>query len=423
LETIISVANRTLSDHNAVLSSPAVKRESGQVNVRDGVAILNVGGVIMPKADLFTEISGGTTVDTLALRFNEALEAKDVKAIVLHIDSPGGSITGVHEFSNQIYDARGKKPIISYISSLGASAAYWIGSAADKIIVDKTARIGSIGVVASWSDNRKAREKAGITDYEIVSNQTPNKRLDATTDEGKKVLQDELDGLANIFIENVARNRDTNSIFVQENYGKGGVLLADDAIKVGMVDSLGSLESVINSFSEGESFMSDVMAERKVTSIVASAKMAEDDTPEEEEGKARQTEDDTPEEGEDGKAQNKKKAALLASNPKLYNAIKTEGVLEERERIKAIENMADGYDGFENLVNSAKYDNPITAEKLAVKIVTAGKVAKEDYSAKLKADAEAINGVPVSVSSDSSNDDDFISAIVGKKDKELRDVK
>ncbi|MCL1947285.1 MAG: hypothetical protein FWF51_09090 [Chitinivibrionia bacterium] len=116
LDTIIAVANRNLSDRQAVLATPAVKRESGKVYIRDGVAILNIGGVIFPKADIFTEISGASSVETLALRFGEALNAPDVKAIILHTDSPGGNITGINEFANQIRAARGVKPIIAYVS-------------------------------------------------------------------------------------------------------------------------------------------------------------------------------------------------------------------------------------------------------------------------------------------------------------------
>lgn len=249
LELVLGIAQRSVSDHHAVLASPTERRESGSVRMRDGIAIISVMGPIFPRADFFTEISGATSIETLALRFGEAVASDDVKGIVLHVDSPGGSVTGVHEFAGQIFAAREVKPVVAYVSGVGASAAYWLASAAQRVVADETALLGSIGVVAAWTDDKEARKAAGLTDYEVVSSQSPNKRLDPATQAGRAALQRLLDADADIFIADVARHRGKSVETVRDQFGQGGVMHAAEAVKVGMADEVGSLEGVIAALS------------------------------------------------------------------------------------------------------------------------------------------------------------------------------
>ncbi len=249
LDLVLGIAQRRISDPQAVLASPVERREGGRIHMRDGVAVLSVMGPIFPRADFFTHISGATNIETLALRFGEALAAPDVKGIVLHIDSPGGQITGVHEFAEQVFAARNIKPVVAYISGTGASAAYWIASAAGRVVADVTAVLGSIGVVAAWTDEREARRAQGLTDYEVVSSQSPDKRLDPASAEGRDALQRLLDATADIFIADVARNRGCDAARVTEQFGRGGVMLAAEAVRAGMADAVGGLENVMAALS------------------------------------------------------------------------------------------------------------------------------------------------------------------------------
>ncbi len=249
LDLVLGIAQRRISDPQAVLASPVERREGGRIHMRDGVAVISVMGPIFPRADFFANISGATNIETLGLRFGEALAAPDVRGIVLHIDSPGGQITGVHEFAEQVFAARNIKPVVAYISGAGASAAYWIASAAGRVVADATAVLGSIGVVAAWTDEKEARRSQGLTDYEVVSSQSPNKRLDPASVEGRDALQRLLDATADIFIADVARNRGCDAARVTAQFGRGGVMLAADAVKAGMADAVGSLENVIAALS------------------------------------------------------------------------------------------------------------------------------------------------------------------------------
>lgn len=218
------------------------------VTVRDGVATIPVEGPLFRRADMFTEISGATTVESLAKDFNAALDDPAVKSIVLYIDSPGGEVNGTNEFSDMIFAARGSKPVIAYVAHAGASAAYWIASAADEVVVDATAAVGSIGVIAAVRDPTKEKSK----DIRFVSSQSPNKNPDPTTTSGKSQIQAHVDDLAQVFVDTIARNRNVSSETVVKDFGGGGLLVGQKAVDAGLADRVGSYESVLSELQSGE---------------------------------------------------------------------------------------------------------------------------------------------------------------------------
>lgn len=222
------------------------------IQVRDGVAVLDVNGIIAKRMSMFDELCGpGGTSTELAYRdFTNALQNPNVESIVLSIDSPGGEAFGINEFAQAIYEARGKKPIKAYIGGLGCSGAYWIASAADEVVIDKSAFAGSIGVVTAWMDDKKFYEMLGIRREVVVSSNAPFKRLDFDNEDHRAELQRELDSLESVFIKAVARNRKVTVDQVKKDFNKGGVLAGADAVKAGMADSVGSLEGVIKSLSK-----------------------------------------------------------------------------------------------------------------------------------------------------------------------------
>lgn len=390
LEMILGIAQRNISDYEAVLSTPAIRKEGGTISVRDNIAIINVMGSIFPRANLFSEISGATSVETLALKFSEALNDDSIKGIVLHIDSPGGQVTGIHEFANMIYNARGTKPIKAYVSSLGASAAYWIASATDSISLDATALVGSIGIVCAWTDDTKAKEAEGYRDYKIVSSKSPNKQLDPKTEKGRELLLKNLDEITDVFISDVARNRRVTIKKVEEKFGQGGVVTAAESIKIGMADELNSLEGVIAdlkniSFNKmGGTLMNGSHEEN----LVEAASEANNFS-----SKKLEKNSDNP------IANELDEAKLLASNPNLYNSIVQnsieKGVAQERERIKAIDDMNFASSN-KKLIEDAKYGNPCSAQELAYKIIKGQRAATDQFNADYQEDKAALNGVSAS---------------------------
>jgi signal peptide peptidase SppA len=245
LELILQIADRG-GDVQALQTKLGRPLENARtVTMRDGVAVVPVSGPIFRYANLFTEISGATSTGVLARDLQAALDNPYVRGIVLDINSPGGEVTGINELANLIYGARGKKPLVAYVGGTGASAAYWLASAADEIVIDETAVLGSIGVVMSYMDTTERDSKSGVRRVEIVSSRAPDKRLDPGTDEGRAKVQGLLDALEDTFVSTVARNRNTTAERVVADFGQGGVRVGKDAIAVGMADRIGSLESVI----------------------------------------------------------------------------------------------------------------------------------------------------------------------------------
>lgn len=245
LETILAVADRQ-GDVEALqtrLGRPLDNTRA--VSMRDGVAVIPVTGPIFRYANLFTQISGATSTQELATDIQAALDNPYVRGIVLHIDSPGGEATGISELARLIASARGSKRTVAYGGGTVASAAYWLASAAGEVVLDDTAVVGSIGVVMSYLDTSARDAKSDVRRVEIVSSQSPDKRIDPATETGRAKVQATVDALAGVFVEAVATNRGVTVDTVLSDFGQGGVLVGADAVSAGMADRIGSLESVI----------------------------------------------------------------------------------------------------------------------------------------------------------------------------------
>jgi signal peptide peptidase SppA len=245
MQTILTIAARENESPEAIASKLGRELQNTyNATERDGVAILPVTGPLFRYANIFTSISGATSYELIAKDFRTALDNPQIKAIILDIDSPGGEVNGVSELSSMIYEARGKKPILAYASGDAASGAYWIASAADEIIVSETSALGSIGVVGMY----RADDENNKT-IEIVSSQSPHKRLDVSSDEGRLRLQTRIDSMADVFIRSIARHRNIDASRVLSDYGGGDVMIGQQAVRAGLADRIGSLDNLIQELS------------------------------------------------------------------------------------------------------------------------------------------------------------------------------
>lgn len=242
--SLLKTSASSLPQYQAVMAKDGTKLGQNLELRENGVAVLHVNGVISRYASWFDDICGGASTQMLAKEFSQAMSDPKVKALVLNIDSPGGQADGIHELSEMIFDARGTKPVVAYIGATGASAAYWPASAADEVVIDATAMVGSIGVVATLT--RQVKEDDGVERLEFVSSQSPKKRLDPASKEGQEDWQARLDQMADVFIDRVARNMGVTREKVLSDFGQGGVLIGQNAVDQGMAHRLGSLEGVIS---------------------------------------------------------------------------------------------------------------------------------------------------------------------------------
>lgn len=307
LYTILEIAARENETPEAVAAKLGRElRNTHTVVERDGVAIIPVVGPLFRYANIFTQISGASSYEILAKDFTAALDDPAIKAIILDIDSPGGEVNGVAELAGMVFEARGRKPIVAYASGDAASGAYWLASAADQIVVSETSALGSIGVVGVYR-RKDAGESA--SEVEIVSSQSPHKRLDPASSEGKKRLQQRIDAMANVFIATISRNRGVDPITVMDNFGGGDVLIGAAAVGAGLADRVGSLERLISELSGSsnppvsEGFLTKTSPTKEKTSMDIET--------------------------------------LVQEHPDLVTQIRREATMAERERIKGIVSCAE----------------------------------------------------------------------------------
>lgn len=247
----LEAAQRLAADRQGEIDAVAMRggeRLAGATRtmVRDGVAILPVTGPMFRYANLLTALSGATSTQVLASDFQLALDSRDVRAIVLSFDSPGGQPTGIAELAGAIRAGRAVKPIAAYVGDLAASAAYWLASAAGEIVLSDTGMVGSIGAVMTVRDTRERDARDGVRSFEIVSSQSPRKRLDPATREGEDAIRAMVDALAAEFVAGVAVNRGVSQEHVLQQFGGGGMVpRTADAIAARMADRTGTLEGLI----------------------------------------------------------------------------------------------------------------------------------------------------------------------------------
>lgn len=238
------------ADFEAVAAKKAARLDgTSAAKMREGgIAVIEVVGPITRYASFFSDFCGGASVDILARDFNSALNDPSVRAILFKVDSPGGSVTGINEFAQMIFDARGKKRIVCYTDGLVASALYWVASACDEIVMDATGLAGSIGVISRVSNPDAERSR----DLVFTSSQSPNKNAKPNTTSGAAQIQQVVDDLAQVFVETVARNRGITVDEVLEKYGQGAVMVGQRAVDAGLVDRLGSFEQVVAELASGK---------------------------------------------------------------------------------------------------------------------------------------------------------------------------
>ncbi len=233
----------------ASLHAAAPSRVAGRGRER-AVAVIPVLGAISNRAH-----SAGTGTDEVGAALAAALESPRVDAIVLDVDSPGGTIAGVPELADRIFAARNVKPIVAVANGVMASAAYWICAAAREVVVTPSSEVGSIGVYLLHEDWTEQLEDEGVKVTEIARGKyktegAPWKPLDEA---GREFLEGRVAAVYAWFTRDVARFRGDTPAAVRNGYGEGRVLAAAEAKAANLVDRVGTLEETIERVATGGS--------------------------------------------------------------------------------------------------------------------------------------------------------------------------
>ena len=207
--------------------------KSGRLAFGDKIAIVEVKGVIAQSSGIIEELE-------------RYLEDKEVKAIILRIDSPGGGVGPAQEIYREVMKIKPKKKVVTSMGSVAASGGYYIASASDLIVANPGTITGSIGVIMQFSNFEELLKKIGIKGVVLKSGEhkdigSPFREM---TPEEKKIMQEVLDNVHQQFIQAVAEGRKLDRAKVVE-IADGRILTGEQAKNLGLVDQMGNLQDTI----------------------------------------------------------------------------------------------------------------------------------------------------------------------------------
>ena len=253
LEMVLAVAAQENAADIQALEAYRAKHvpTAERMTRRGNVAILDVSGPLFSRANIFTRLFGASSYDILRRDLQAALDDPTAKSIVMRFDTPGGTVADVDELAKAIRAGKAIKPIVVYVGNMAASAGYWLASQATEIVIAETAMLGSIGVRAGYQDTSKRDAANGVVEF--ISSQSPGKRTDLSSDEGKARIQRTIDALADVFIATVADGRGVKPEDVVAKFGGGDVLIGSAAVAAGMADRIGNFEGLLSELNASKS--------------------------------------------------------------------------------------------------------------------------------------------------------------------------
>ena len=214
----------------------------------DGIAVIKVDGPMMKGASKYGN------VDSVAVRaaVRQLANMSEAKAIVLHIDSPGGTFAGTDELATDVVRAASIKPVIAQIEDLGASAAYYVASQATKVFATKASGVGSIGTYAVVEDTSGAAEASGVKVHVVASGPHKGTLADGVpiTDETLAELRKRVGEINQFFLAAVQKGRGLSAKQVGE-LADGRMWMASEAMTLGLVDGVQNLDTTLAGIRSG----------------------------------------------------------------------------------------------------------------------------------------------------------------------------
>ena len=211
-------------------------------SVKDKTAKIVIAGPLSPEGPDPIDVYfgyGGTSYKNIERAANEALELYengDIDSVIVRMNTPGGTVDGVDAAHAALKKIGSLENVVVKNDGMIASAGVWLASAFDRIeaTVD-SAMIGSIGVVATYTDYTGYYNNFGIKVIDITNKKSNNKRPDVTTDEGFEVVQKTLDDLYNVFANKVTASRVITRKQIDDL--KGEMVIASKAVELGLMDA------------------------------------------------------------------------------------------------------------------------------------------------------------------------------------------
>lgn len=247
-----------IESHDLMAEPPTDRLEAyyanaGRGGTRSGtVAVLPVLGPIVKRDSMFSMLEGSTSTTRMVQQLRALAADESVATILLNVDSPGGTVSGLPELAAEVRRTRETKHVVAIANDMAASAAYWIASQADEVIATPEALVGSVGVFTRHVDCSALNQQQGMKPtyihagrYKVEGN--PDEPL---SDEAREHIQSIVDDAYAMFVGDVAKGRSRDGApvsvaTVKADYGEGRVFTAKDAKAAGMVDRIGTFNETI----------------------------------------------------------------------------------------------------------------------------------------------------------------------------------
>lgn len=363
--------------------------------VVDGTAVIPVRGALLRSMSRFF-----FSYEEIARDLRLAQDDPGVTGIVLDIDSPGGMVAGVEDLANEIRGS--SKPVAAFVGGTCASAAYFIAAAAGDITAGSGAIVGSVGTVIEYVDVEPVLERMGARIVRVVAAQSPNKRLDPDSAEGRAEMQALVDVSCAAFVSALARFRGVSAETVEGEFGAGLVFPAETALARGMIDARGTFKDVVSGLAARD-------PDETAATATAPKKEPDMDWDTLTTAAVREHRADIAAEIE---------AAAHAAGETAAQEQIAAAVAAERDRIMALDDVA--IDGYDDLLAAAKADGKTTAADLALQIVKAEKASGGAHLAALREADVAVEPVEPTETVAAGDDPEAAAEAEWNKDAKLR---
>lgn len=246
---------------HAAVPAPALSAVVGGSGGMRSVRVVRLMGAIVPRGNMLADVSGAVSLERFGAAFREAAADPQAAGIVVEMDSPGGQIDLVPETAAMMRAARrADRPVVAVANTLAASAAYWLASACDEIVVTPSGLVGSIGVYLTVDDlsgrmQREGIKRSFISEGPRKVEASPFAPLD---DAARAHLQAQCRAVYEMFTRDVAKARGVPVSVVQadpeaggRHMGGGRAYRAAEAVRLGMADRVATLEDTIARLARG----------------------------------------------------------------------------------------------------------------------------------------------------------------------------
>ncbi len=236
-------------------SAPPGRRAQGPAyQVVGDIAVLPIVGILMQNPGFIEVLFGAYPTDRIDDDLRAAAADPSVKSIVLNIDSPGGSVSGIQEVAHRVRALNEKKRVVALATGTMASAAYWIGAAADSVFVSSDlVGVGSIGVLATHLDVSERDRAMGVKVTEIFAGKykVHGSKHVPLSDDARATIQGHVDYLYSVFVDDVASFRGVSADTVLKRMADGRMFYGAQAIDAGLADGRASLDSLVDQLAGG----------------------------------------------------------------------------------------------------------------------------------------------------------------------------